>query len=253
MRKSTEGTVRIGSSRTGAAKKFADWPIRMPGGQDALFAVTFRENGENVVFQATSTHPWFKDVLIEADDPNRIRRDIEELARERIAREREGTWAPGTLVSVVTKRTRNEGQGRQSLEFQLDLEEIEFLQAVPIGNRGQTSIRTEFSQKVIFQRGPEDRFENAMDEARSIGLSGSLRDREAAAFWSDPIRQETGTPMTRVIVPDDSAQVEVLADTIERFLRAFGARMAPGRRAIEGVPSPDDLVELMRQSLPGSE
>ena len=57
MRKSTEGTVRIGSSRTGAAKKFADWPIRMPGGQDALFAVTFRENGENVVFQATSTHP----------------------------------------------------------------------------------------------------------------------------------------------------------------------------------------------------
>ena len=56
--------------------------------------------------------------------------------------------------------------------------------------------------------------------------------------------------MTRVIAPGDGAEIEVLTDTIERFLRNFGARMAPARRSLEGTPAPEELVELMRQSLP---
>lgn len=64
MRQKQEGVVRLGSSRTGAAKKFADWPIRMPGGKDATFIVTFEECDGALLFKATSEHPWFKDVIL---------------------------------------------------------------------------------------------------------------------------------------------------------------------------------------------
>lgn len=250
MRQKQEGVVRLGSSRTGAARKFADWPIRMPGGKDATFVVTFEESDGALLFKATSEHPWFSDVILSDGDPNALKLQIEALAAARIEREREGSWAAGTLVRIRTTRRRDQGHPREHLEFRIDVEEIEYLHAQPIGNRGQTPIRGEFRQEVIVQRGPEDQFQNALDEARQSGLSMSILDPETAAWWNDPLRQETAEPMTRVIAPGNGAEIEALTDTIERFLRSFGARMAPGRRAIDGTPPPEELVELMRQSLP---
>lgn len=250
MRQKQEGVVRLGSSRTGAARKFADWPIRMPGGKDATFVVTFEESDGALLFKATSEHPWFSDVILSDGDPNALKLQIEALAAARIEREREGSWAPGTVVRVETTRRRDRDYAREHLEFRIDIEEIEYLHAQPVGNSGQTPIRSEFRQEVIIQRGPEDQFGNAIDEARTDGVSMSILDPATAAWWSDPIRQETEKPITRVIAPGDGAEIEVLTDTIERFLRGFGARMAPGRRAIDGTPPPEELVELMRQSLP---
>lgn len=250
MRQKTEGQVRLGGSRTGAPKKFAEWPIRMPGGKDARFEVTFQESDGSLIFKATSDHEWFKDVILSSGDPNALKLQIEELARARIERERDGNWAPGTLVKIETTRRRDRDYPRGSLEFRMDFEEVEFMPAAQAGNRGQTPIRSEFRQEVIFQRGPEDQFSNAIEDAKSMRLSGSILDPEAAAFWNDPIRQESDKPMTRVIAPGDGAEIEILTDTIERFLRNFGARMAPGRRSIEGTPAPEELVELMRLSLP---
>lgn len=250
MRKSTEGQIRISSSRTGSAKKFDEWPVRLPGGEDARFLVEYQTGESGLLFTATSQHPWFKDVVVSSGNPNRLKSDIEALVRDRIERDREGEWAAGTKVSIRTERRRDTDYPRGSLEFRIDLEEIEFMPGALVGNRGQTPIRSEFRQEVIFQRGPEDVFTNAFDDSREQRIGGSIMDPEVRKFWADPIRNECEKPMTRVIAPGDGAEVGVLVDTVERFLRAFGARMAPGRRAIEGTPAPEELLELMKDSLP---
>ncbi|WP_411839792.1 hypothetical protein [Paracoccus sp. ME4] len=250
MRKNTEGQIRIASSRTGSAKKFDEWPVRLPGGDDARFLVEYQAHENGLLFTATSQHPWFKDVIMGSGDPNRLKADIEALVRDRIERDREGEWAAGTKVSIRTERRRDTDYLRGSLEFRIDIEEVEFMPGALVGNRGQTPIRSEFRQEVIFQRGPEDVFTNALDDYRKQGLSGSILDPESAKYWNDPIRNECEKPMTRVIAPGDGAEVGVLVDTVERFLRAFGARMAPGRRAIEGTPAPEELVQLMKDSMP---
>lgn len=252
MRQSTEGQIRISSSRTGGARKFDEWPVRLPGGEDARFLVEYETGTGGLIFKATSKHPWFTDVIIASGDPNQLKADIEALVRDRIERDREGEWAPGTKVSIRTERRRDRDYPRGSLEFRIDTEEVEYMPGAIVGNRGQTPIRSEFRQETIFQRGPEDVFTNAIDDYREQGLSGSILDPETAKYWNDPIRNESEKPMTRVIAPGDGAEIGVLVDTVERFLRAFGARMAPGRRAIEGTPEPEELVELMKESLPGN-
>ena len=242
MARFAEGEVRIGGTRTGAARKITDWSLRMPDGKDAKFEIQLDHQDDVMIFIASSDHPWFKDSRLFDSDLNVLKEKISAEAAVRIGKDREGTWEPACLIRMQTIRRQDQDYPRGSLEFNLNFESVEFMPGEVRGNRGQTTIRNGWRQEVIIQRGLEDRFGSLFDELRGM----SILDPEARAIMADPVRSENDKPMTRIVSPGDGGATKALVDVLERFFAALEGRMSPARLALEGPARPEELVELMR-------
>lgn len=227
------------SNRNGR-RKIDTWKIRLPEGGAAELDVHMLTEKTGVSFSVTSEHQLLRGLVFEGTDLERLRRDAEEQACAAVARHIEAEWAPALLVEMKPiSRQVDENDYDSSLQREVGLtlrvQPVSQNVSQPVGNRGQTRVQRGPKVVTIVQRARTDVFER----------SKSLRD-------GDPVlSHEAFEAASRVLVPHDAqaeAELGALATQVEAFGRLLADALSPEAIALRGVPTPDDLTDMMREA-----
>ncbi len=229
--------VRMNPSRTGEGKKIDTWRIDLPNGGFADVEIRLHASvSDSASFEAQTRHPELRDLgPVRASDLNDLRLRLSRAVEELLEARHGETWRPALLVetgAILHRRSKaNSTEQARCLEVRFEVEPLR-ANAQPAGQNMPVRdvLRGPVRHRIV-ERGRSDTFPKGEE------LGEQVR-------WSN----ERGTPVARILVEDDAETRERL-DAIEAALRGFGEaladRLSPGR-IHDGLPSPDELVELMR-------
>ncbi|MCW3783601.1 hypothetical protein [Defluviimonas salinarum] len=127
-------------------------------------------------------------------------------------------------------------EATSEVRIALKLKPVRYDLATPPGNRGETRIITRDTPATVIQRSHRDRYEVDKKDLSSRNMR----------FFS-----ENNAPVSRTVIPDRAGVVEDIEDlrqALLRFAAGLADRMSPDRLGLAGLPSPDDLVEIMREA-----
>ena len=232
--------VRMNPSRTGEGKKIDTWRIDLPDGGFADVEIRLHASvSDSASFEAQARHPDLRDLApVRASDLNDLRLRLSRAVEELLEARHGETWRPALLIetgAILHRRSKANGTERaRCLEVRFEVEPLRASwqpagRNIPVRDVLRGPVRHQ-----IVERGRADTFPKGED------LSEQVR-------WSN----ERSTPVARLLVVDDAETRERL-DALEAALRGFGEaladRLSPGR-IHDGLPSPDELVELMRAAV----
>lgn len=238
----TQQRIRTRNTRTGDPRKIDEWSVKLPGGKSAKFDVLLQYGDVGAMFTARSSHPDFAQLRPQASDLNMLIDDLEVLTDQVIERSISADWAEGRKLEV-RKHLRNRSTGDVSFSLSVNLLDVEFMPGARVGNRGETSIRTEHRQEVVVQRALTDDFSDIRP------ASGNLMDPEVRAYLNSPLCGEENEEVTRSILPGREADAVALMEALDRFGGLIAARLAPHALSTDGMPVLSDLCDLMREAV----
>jgi hypothetical protein len=242
-RMSDDDLVRARNTRTGEARKIDEWSVPLPGGDRARFDVTMRYEHGICVFAVRSEHPDFKWVRPHDSDLNRLRALLAEEARAVIEGRLSEDWDPATMLEISHKTAeRREGTVGTDFSLSLRLRPVERLGRSQEGNMPVATIRDAHRQERVVLRG------HAEDFTPLRPRSGSLTDPEVKSWMSHPISRDPECGLGRIVRKGDGAAERELLRALDAFATGLSGRLSPDRVSREGVPDPDELVELMREA-----
>lgn len=240
---SDEELVRARNTRTGEARKIDEWSVSLPGGDRARFDVTMRYAHGVCVFSVKSDHPDFKGVRPQNSDLNKLRADLSQEAREVIEGRLSEDWEPATMLEISHGTAeREEGTIGTDFSLSLRLRPVEQLNRPQGGNMPLATIRDAYRQEKVVLRG------HAEDFTPLKPRSGRLTDPEVRDWMAHPISRDPEKGLGRIVCQGDGAAERELLRALEGFATGLSDRISPDRIAREGVPGPDDLVDLMRDA-----
>ncbi|MEP3671278.1 MAG: hypothetical protein ABJN42_31655 [Roseibium sp.] len=235
------GEVKTPVKRTGGAKKIDEWRVSLPGGDKAVFDIGLEFGEDGGIFTATSKHASFKGFKIGHSDINILKERIEDHARELVETSLAEGWEPARVVEV---RVNDGGlHGGRRLGISLNYDPVEHRPEHPVGNRGETSLRTEHKHMTVIQRAMADDFSDLKPK------SSLLTDPTVRELFSSPFREELHDQASRVVVPGDGEDVDAVFDALKRFGELLADRMSWQKTSMEGPIAPDEMVDLMHQAV----
>lgn len=237
--------VKIRNRKGGGGRKIDEWTVALPGGKKASFDVLLEYQDGVAVNVVQGSAPHFQDCRLFDSDLNRLIEKLEAHVEQVIASEISIGWSP---AHVVETRVRNQCAGPEGRRFSLsiNLQTVEHRPEDRVGNLGETVVRSKHSQKIVVQRGHEDDFAGLEPK------SGSLLDPEVAAWMSSPLWNEPGDDASRVVVPQAAETTLTLVDALEDFGMRLARRLSFSEVSRNGMPAPEDLIDIMRAAVCGA-
>ena len=104
------------------------------------------------------------------------------------------------------------------------------------------TIRDAHRQEKVVLRG------HAEDFSPLKPRSGALTDPEVKAWMAHPVSRDPERGLGRIVIQGDGAAERELLRALDAFATGLSGRLSPDRVAREGVPGPNELVELMREA-----
>lgn len=234
-----EGLIQTRNTRTGDPRKIDEWTVRLPGGDKAIFDIMLRYDGDESCFSIATKHPDFKDLKAVSPEMVGLRRILELEVREVISGRLAEGWTPARVIEVRHKRY--ERPGNAALSLAIDLKDCEYRPDEPVGNRGETRIRTEHRQETVVQRAHEDDFSDIEPK------SGLMTDPEVIAYFNSPLRNEVDARVSRII-SEEQEKATLLLDALERFSTLLADRLSPTSVSMGGFPEMREMIVMMESA-----
>lgn len=235
--------LSVPRTRGGDPKKIQEWTAGLPGSDRAVvFDIELvYDAGGAAIFQATSAHPAFTGFRVVDADLNLLRDKLQAGIDHVAATSLSDGWAPAILSEVRVK----DWGGNDSLRLGIDLvlETVEVREDVPVGNRGETEIRTASRRRVVVQRSITDDFSALRPK------SGSLLDPEVRAFMASPFTDETVEAVSRVVLPGEGLGTRATARALQAFGSLLAQRMSWQSTSLHGEIRPEELTSLMSEAV----
>lgn len=230
--------MRFTPTRTSDGKKFDTWTLRAPGGRSLQVEVTHHAHpGNGYIFRAASRDPLLEGLSWEHTDIEKLRAEVHAEISEIVTRHIAADWAPAHLVEVsLYDTTENLRTSQNLLQLRLEIQDVRRDTKASRGNRGECRISFGSDDRTIIERGP--------DYAADFDPRDLSSDNMRVAREADDVR-------ARAVIDrnaDTHADLEALEETMRQFSRRLMERMAPDAVRSRGVPSPEDLVDLMHEA-----
>jgi hypothetical protein len=223
--------VHPSSTRTSDGKKIDTWRVKLPDGQSEI-TVNLHSTGDSIHFTAKGTHSCIKGLSWEGSDLALLRSTVMEDVEKAARRHFKSDWEPAVSLDVSLYKTDRGDTSK--VQISLEVVDIHIDPSRPMGNQGDTHILKGQVPTVMVQRSHDQTFE----------CSGSL-DRENMIF-----SRERGNTVARSIVDGDQrAEVLALASAMEAFSIKLMRRTSPDMMKLAGVPTPEDLIEIMTSAI----
>lgn len=229
--------MRENKPRTDAGRIVDTWKFTLPAGGTVDFKVTLHSDNDGAWFTAATEHPDFRIVNLRSPDINRLKAELTTCVEERLDVIHAAEWTPSVMHEVsYSDRAYFRTHGVRQIEgvmISFGFAPVSANTAMPVGNRGETMITVGEGPVTAVQRAHDDVFVKPT----------SMKDMHAvdAREYSDRV--------SRTIVPeteDHDARSRALLKCLRTFAGLMGDRMAPSAVSRQGLPSPDDLAEMMR-------
>jgi hypothetical protein len=242
---SKPGQVRTPAKRTGGAHKVSEWRIGLPGGDTAVFDIGLEFSDDGGIFTATSKHPSFQKFKIGHSDINILKERLEDHALDLVRTALADGWEPARVVEVRTKDYTLHGSRRVSVDVVSN--PVEYTPENPVGNRGETRLRTDREHMTIIQRSMNDDFSDMKPK------SGCLTDPTVRELMSSPFRNELDDRASRVLLPGTGETVDPVFDAIKEFGERLAHRMSWQEVSMNGPMAPREMIDLMRAAIEENE
>ena len=234
--------VQVRNPRGANRKKFDEWNVSLPGGSRAVFTVWIGYTDGKGVLSVTSESKHFTDISVMSGDVNELKRLLDDHIHGVVQREISAGWERGAIAETRWD-SKEDNHGRYRFDLSLNITPSEFRPDDVVGNRGETVVRNIVGQKTVVQRGHRTDF----SDMKLIG--GPLSDPEVMARMNSRLSSEHGDPVSRVVLgAEDALGFDAATRTLERFADIFAARMSYEAISVAGVPSPEDMVGMMREA-----
>lgn len=223
--------------RTDAGRTVDTWKFRLPDGGSVAFKVTLHSDNDSAWFTATTDDADFRVVNLRCPDINRLKSELTARVEGRLDVLMAAEWTPSKMLEMsYSDRAYFRNHGVREIEgvtITFGFAAVSANTALPVGNRGETMITTGEGPITAIQRAHDEVFvkPTSMQDIHTIN----------AREYSDQV--------SRTIVPDTDdhdARSRALLGCLKTFAVLMGDRMAPSSVGRQGLPSPDDLVAMMR-------
>ncbi len=204
-------------------RKIETWTFHLP--DDTIeIDVHLHSDSAGTIFKASSKHASVAGKGWSGTDIKKLAAEVEadlkiicgELSADR--------WKPIYILHVDPDRNEHNGNTFASLRIRAEPARLDI--QTPRGNDGRRRIEKDGSVTAVQERSPAD-------EAHIVGR---------IKFDSDG---------SRTVIEDTAqtrAAIEAMQKTLEGFGRLLAQRTSPARANPEDLPTPDDLVDLMREA-----
>jgi hypothetical protein len=231
--------AKIQGARLKEGRKIDTWRFALPDDTSAEFTIHLIVSGDQMRFTAGSTHPLFRAIKLDDTDLEKLRDRLEDKFRDALEEHFGADWQPATMLEVSVRETDRNAGGHTEAEKSVTIK----LRAVPLrldatrpqGNLGETRVIMRESPQIVIQRARTDRFQ--VDKGLD---SRNMR-----------FHRENDDDLARVIMPDERDLVpdlDRLRETMARFGQNLADACSPQNIAMNGVPTPEDLVDIMQAS-----
>lgn len=230
--------AQVSQTRLQAGKKIDTWKFNLPDDTKLEMDVYLHANRDEVSFSVSSSHPVFKNVTGKHTDLQILRDEITILVQRRIHEHYSADWKPAVMIEV-DHSSRNQERSwcldeERTISFSFKITPLYQNVSAPVGNRGETLIITREIPKTVIQRSHKDVFE-----------------RSKSIVNLDKTFSESGKTISRTVLTEPEnheAQVAEIEMTLRRFTNLFADRMSPNGIGMRGMPTPQDLVDMMSKA-----
>ena len=230
------GQLSVPRDQKQTGKKITTWSFTFPSEEKAEISVHLLSQPDSLKFQATSTHPLLKDKVWSSPDiaqlSELVQKDIQSLSDDVHGEQ----WLPVLAVEIKSYTSKSHKNHTQ-IEFSVD----------PLLRDSQTP-KTNHGESRVIKSG---RVQTYQETGHLEGLQTELPSGPLTRETSRELRRHKETPTTRSLVPQSEESEKALEDikkTLDNFAAELGQALDPSRPNPNTVPSPQDLIQLMKNA-----
>lgn len=231
------GQLSVPRDQKSSGKKITTWTFTFPSEEKADIHVHLLSQPDKLLFQATSDHPLLKGKIWSSPDIAQLSSIVQEEIQNLSDDVHGEQWAQVLAVEIKTYTSKNHQQHTQ-IEFSVD----------PLLRDTKTPKSNHGESRVI----KGGRVQTYQETSHLEGLSNELPSGPLTADTSRELRRHKDTPTTRTLVPQTSQSEKALQDiktTLDNFAAELGKALDPSRPNPNSIPTPEDLVHLMKNAV----
>ena len=226
-----------------AGRQVDVWTYDLPDGKREGLNVKLRSDEDGFFFAVEPVGEVFAGISARNANIQDLRREVTDLVHRRIDEIWSCDWQPALMLTFgYNSRTRPQDYALGSetnLDFSLAFRAVSQNISRPVGNMGEVEVMDGDRKATVLLRSHRDRYP-------ASEFRGNIARMSSKDFM---VQMEDTRTDSRILVPRDEAQMDrakLLRETLGRFAALLGDRLSPSTPGGASIPSPEDLVDLMR-------